>query len=273
MDSRMYPQGKGTLQSKYVSGVLTFTPGGSNSIQYGDSSFGNAGIPIKSYLKDSGYSLNLISVQADGASNNTRGWRVNMTTTASQTQGDLQCVHGYLTLGSSVTLAAGAAVYPLSAWIDVPSDITTATGNVIAGVRAIFDANGLDLSALAGGGESALFYGQVWAQASSAIEHGLRISAGAGTTIKNGLSVGGPGTISRVIDLTDWGKDTTLVLMQGGPKDVTETAHLAIAAGDATDASGIVAALGGTSYGSLYLSTAGSVWYNKAGTWTQVGDV
>lgn len=262
MDNRFYPQGRAFNVSQYVAGT---------GIVEGTSDYAKSAVPFTKYISGSGYSLNLIQVRAaDG--NATRGLRVNMTSEASTTQGDLQCVHGYLTLGSSATLGTGAAVYPLSAWIDVPSDITTGSGNVIAGLRVIFDANGVDLSALAGGGESALFYGQTWAAASSAIEHGLRVIAGANTTIKNALSVGGSGTFNKVIDLTDWDADTTLVLVQGGPKDTTETAHLTIAAGDATDAAGIVSALGGTSYGSLYLSTAGSVWYNKAGTWTQVGD-
>jgi len=224
-------------------------------------------IQFKNY-EAAGYSYNLIDVQVtDG--NSLRGWRVNASSNDAATITDLQCVHGYLTLGSSVTVASGGAVYPLSAWIDVPAGTTFNGSNVVAGLRVIFDANTNDLRG--GGVESALVYAQTWASAGQ-IDAGLFISAGAGSTIDSLIELGGSGTVGVIIDLTSWGADTTLTLLKGGPKDAGGLAHLQIAAGDATDAAGIVSALGGTSYGSLYLSTAGSVWYNKAGTWTQVGD-
>jgi hypothetical protein len=103
---------------------------------------------IQTAQTGTGYSLNLISVTSTTASGNTRGLRVNTTTSPSITHGDLQCVHGYLTMGAGVTLGTGAAIYPLSAWIDLPSDITTGSGNVIAGLRVIFDPNGVVTSAV-----------------------------------------------------------------------------------------------------------------------------
>lgn len=217
-----------------------------------------------------GYSLNLISVTSTTASGNTRGLRVNTTTSASITHGDLQSIHGYLTMGSSVTLGTGAAVYPLSAWLDVPSDITTGSGNIIAGLRVVFEGNGVDLTSLAGGGESALIYAQTWAEASTAIDHGLAIVAGAGSTIQSAIHLGGSGTFNQVLDATEWGADTEMVLLKGGPKDANEDSQFIIAIGDATDDATIASAVGAASDGSIYISTAGTLWQNVSGTWTQI---
>jgi hypothetical protein len=161
---------------------------------------------IQTAQTGTGYSLNLISVTSTTASGNTRGLRVNTTTSPSITHGDLQCVHGYLTMGTGVTLGTGAAIYPLSAWIDLPSDITTGSGNVIAGLRVIFDPNGVDLSSLAGGGESALIYAQTWADQNGSLEHGLRLISGGGSgSIKNAISIASTGTATfgRFLDWTE----------------------------------------------------------------------
>jgi len=233
----------------------------------------DTGIDIEQ--EGTGYSFNLISVTGNTTSGNLRGWRVNMTTQNGLTHGDLQCVHGYLTLGSSNTLGTGAAVYPLSAWIDVPSDLTIGSGNVMAGLRVIWDGNGLDLSttaAMPGGGESALIYAQTWASGGK-IFHGLRLVAGASSTIKNYISIGGAGhtNTTAVIDATDWGANTTMLLLHGGPKDTVATAQFKIAIGDANgSAAAILADIGASAYGSIYLSTAGELWQNAAGTWTQI---
>lgn len=212
----------------------------------------------------SGYSYNLVDLQVT-TGNSLRGWRVNLSANPSATVTDLQCVHGYLTLPASATVASGGAIYPLSSWIDIPAGVTWTGSNVVAGLRVIFDANTNDLRS--GGVESALIYAQTWASAGQ-IDSGLFIAAGAGSTIDSMIELGGSGTVGTIIDLTSWGADTTLVLVQGGPKDATATAHWKFGVGDATDHAGIVAALGGTSYGSIYASTGGKLWVNESGTWT-----
>ncbi|MHC4676310.1 MAG: hypothetical protein ACYTBZ_27780 [Planctomycetota bacterium] len=211
----------------------------------------------------SGYSFNLISVTADGASNNTRGWRVNCTTTASQTQGDLQCIHGYLTTGASVTLAANAAVYPLSAWLDLPADVTTGTGNVVTGLRVIVDVNGTDRTTMAGGGESALGYFQQWASA-GAIDHGIRVVNGAGATIGDAFGVGGSGTFSRLFDFTEVGDTETEIVVFGNQDAQTRKVRMFI--GDLATRAAIRAQVGDlVGMGSLYFSTAGEAYIKVAG--------
>lgn len=212
----------------------------------------------------SGYSYNLIDLQCT-TGNSLRGWRVNLSANPSATVTDLQCVHGYLTLPASATVAAGGAIYPLSSWIDVPDGITFAGASVVAGLRVIFDANSNDLRS--SGIESALIYAQTWASAGQ-IDAGLFIAGGAGTTIDSLIEYGGSGTLGVALDFTSWGANTPLILVQGGPKDATGLAHWKFAVGDATDHASIVAELGGTSYGSMYASTAGKLWVNESGTWT-----
>lgn len=214
----------------------------------------------------SGYSYNLIDVQCT-TGNSLRGWRVNVSANPSATVTDLQCVHGYLTMPASATIAAGGACYPLSAWIDVPAGLTFAGASVIAGLRVIFDANTNALGSAAAGVESALIYAQQWASTGGTIDAGLFISSGAGSTIDSAIELGS-GTFGRVIDLTSWGANTVCEIIRGGPKDATATAHWCFAVGDATDHASIVAELGGTSYGSMYASTAGKLWVNESGTWT-----
>jgi len=214
----------------------------------------------------SGYSYNLVDLQCT-TGNSLRGWRVNLSSNPSSTITDLQCVHGYLTAAASSTVAAGGAIYPLSAWIDVPDGITFAGASVVAGLRVIFDANTNALGSAAAGVESALVYAQTWASAGT-IDAGLFIAAGAGSTIDSLIELGGSGTVGRIIDLTSWGADTVVELVRGGPKDATGLAHWVFAVGDATDHASIVAEVGGSAYGSMYASTAGKLWVNESGTWT-----
>jgi hypothetical protein len=228
------------------------------------SSVFSSGGTLQMASSGTGYSHNLISVTS--TEGNTRALRVNLTTNASVASGDLQCVHGYLTLGTSATIAAAAAVYPLSAWLDIPDSTTVGAGTVLAGCRVIFDPNNNALGSGTLGCESALFYGQTWASTGT-IDAGLFLAAGAGSTIDSAIELGS-GTFGVIMDMTSWGKDTTMILAKGGPKDATETAHWVFAVGDADSHADIVTALGGTSYGSLFMSTTGAIWVNKAGTWT-----
>jgi len=235
----------------------------------------NVDQPLFYRVSGTGYSLNLITVTSDTASGHTRGLRVNVTTSASIAHGDLQCVHGYLTLGSAASIANSAAVYALSGWTNIPDTTTVGSGTVIAGCRVIVDPNNNALGSGTASCESALFYGQTWASTGT-IDCGLFIAAGAGSTIDSAIELGGSGTFGVILDLrsiqTAGFANSLLTLVRGGPSDASATAHWGMFVGDNSSHATIVAEVGGSTYGSVYFSTAGSVWYNKSGTWTQVGD-
>jgi len=221
----------------------------------------------------SGYSYNLVSLTA-AADSNLRGWRVNLTTPNAVTNTDLQCVHGYLTAGTAPTFAANAAVYPLSAWLDLPDGSTFAGASVVAGVRSIVDANNNALGSAAASVESSIFYGQTWASAGT-VDSGLFIAAGAGTTIDSMIEGGGSGVIDTVIDMTSMqtagNLTNSLTLFVGGPSDDAGR-HFSITIGDATTRAEVVRDVGAASAGSLYLSTAGKMYLCTAGasTWGKV---
>ena len=221
----------------------------------------------------SGYSYNLISL-TNAAAGNLRGWRVNLTSPASYTNGDMQCVHGYLTAGATPTYAAGSAVYPLSAWLDLPNGSTFAGASVVAGVRSIIDANNNTLGSASAGVESAIFYGQTWASAGT-VDSGLFIAAGAGTTIDSMIEGGGSGTISSIIDMTSMqtaGNLTApLTIFKGGPSDDAGR-HFSITVGPETTMAAVSSAVGAASAGSVYFSTAGKMYICTTGasTWEKV---
>jgi len=228
--------------------------------------------PFQQTVTDaSGYSYNLVALTSVGSGANLRGWRVNLTSSNAATLGDMQCVHGYLTAGTTPTFAANAAVYPLSAWLDVPDTATLTGPNVVAGIRVIVDPNNNDMSAIAGGGESALFYGQTWASTGK-IEHGLRVIAGAGTYIKNMLSIGGSGTFGTIIDITECGADTHLNLFGTGLQSAGARPWK-MGAGDATTSATVGAAMGATcGEGSIYWSTTGKGYIKAAHTGVDSAD-
>ena len=220
--------------------------------------------PIQQALAGTGYSLNLLAVTSNVANGNTRGLRVNVTTSPAIAHGDLQCVHGYLTLGAAASLAAGAAVYPLSAWIDVPDTTTMSTGNVIAGLRVIFDPNNNDLGSLAGGGESALAYLQTWASTGS-IDSGVRVVAGTGTTIGHAFGLGGAGTFTRIFDFAKMGGTAEIEMALFGQQDA-QTRHVRWFMGDLATRAAVRAQVGDLiGMGSLYFSTAGEAYIKVAG--------
>jgi len=228
--------------------------------------------PVQLVATDAdGYSYNLVALTSVGSGANLRGWRVNLTSSNAATLGDMQCVHGYLTAGTTPTFAANAAVYPLSAWLDVPDTATLTGPNVVAGIRVIVDPNNNDMSAIAGGGESALFYGQTWASTGK-IEHGLRVIAGAGTYIKNMLSIGGSGTFGTIIDITECGADTHLNLFGTGLQSAGARPWK-MGAGDATTSATVGAAMGATcGEGSIYWSTTGKGYIKAAHTGVDSAD-
>ena len=221
-----------------------------------------------------GWSYNLVSLTATGAGANLRGWRVNMTTPASSTNGDMQNVHGYLTLGATPTVAASAAMSPLSGWLEMPDSVSFAGAAVISGARVIFDPNNNALGSAAAGVESAIIYGQTWA-ASGTVDAGLFIAAGAGTTIDSMIEGGGSGTISSIIDMTSMqtaGNLTAqLTIFKGGPSDDAGR-HFSITVGPETTRAAVSSAVGAASAGSMYLSTAGKLYIVTAGasTWEKV---
>ena len=230
--------------------------------------------PIQQTATDaSGYSYNLLAVTA-AADANIRGWRVNVSSGNAQTNTDMQCVHGYLTAGTTPTYAANAAVYPLSAWLDLPDSSTFAGASVVAGVRSIIDANNNAIGSAAASVESALFYGQTWA-GSGTIDDGIFIAAGAGTTIDSVLELGGTGTFGTIFDLTSVQTSgfisNHLTIVKGGPSDDAGR-HFSISAGPATSRAEVVAAVGAASAGSVYFSTAGKMYICTAGasTWQKV---
>ena len=230
--------------------------------------------PIQQTATDaSGYSYNLLAVTA-AADANIRGWRVNVSSGNAQTNTDMQCVHGYLTAGTTPTYAANAAVYPLSAWLDLPDSSTFAGASVVAGVRSIIDANNNAIGSAAASVESALFYGQTWA-GTGTIDDGIFIAAGAGTTIDSVLELGGTGTFGTIFDLTSVQTSgfisNHLTILKGGPSDDAGR-HFSISAGPATSRAEVVAAVGAASAGSVYFSTAGKMYICTAGasTWQKV---
>jgi hypothetical protein len=172
-------------------------------------------------------------------------------------------------MGTGNTLATNAAVYPLSAWIDVPSDLTTGSGNLIAGLRVIFDANNLDLSSLAGGGESALIYAQKWSDSGGDLEHGLRIVCGGGTgSIKNAISVASTGsaTLGRFLDWTEG--PTGFQEFATLPTVDAQSRHLVIYMGNSATNAAVFAEVSVVAgLGSLYISSAGQLYIrvNNAG--------
>ena len=221
-----------------------------------------------------GWSYNLVSLTA-GAGANLRGWRVNMTTPAAYTNGDMQNIHGYLTMGATPTVSASAAMSPLSGWIELPDGVTFAGAAVISGARVIFDPNNNALGSANAGVESAIIYAQTWA-ASGTIDAGLFIAAGAGTTIDSLIETGGSGTVGVLIDVrsmqTAGYGDALLTIVRGGPQDATAQTHWGMFAGDQTTRAAVASEVGAASAGSVYFSTAGKIYICTAqpSTWQLV---
>ena len=217
---------------------------------------------IQQTLTGEGWSLNLLNITSTATvGEGTRGLRVNMTTSPAIVSGDMQCLHGYMTLGAGASLAAGAAIGPLSGWLEIPDTTTTSTGNVLAAVRAIFDAGNNDLSVLAGGGESALFYGQTWA-GTGAIDHGLRVIAGTGTTMTNGISIGGAGTVGTLFEVGEAQPAATLCrIFHWGATDAAHGRLLNWYMGREVTRAGVFAAVPVVEgLGSLYFSSGGEIY-------------
>ena len=209
-----------------------------------------------------GYSYNLIDVTASAAAN-LRGLRVNVRS-GDNAVGDLQCVHGYLDVEDGATINANAAVYPLSAWLNITDGAThIAAGNVICGLRVIVDVNSEDLTSLAGGGESALIYAQTWAGTGS-IDEGLRLVIGAGTTITQAISLGGTGTAGRILEWTELGNGEQ-ELMLCGTQDA-QVRNIRWFMGHLATRAAIRAQVGDLlGMGSMYFSSAGEAYIKVAG--------
>jgi hypothetical protein len=224
--------------------------------------------PFDKTITGEGWSLNRLAVVSTATvGEGTRGFRINMTTSPGIVSGDLQCFHGFLTLGLAASLAAGAAISPLSGWLEIPDTTTTSTGNVLCAVRGIVDPGNNALHSLTGGGESSIFYGQTWASTGS-IDSGLRIAIGAGSTITSVITIGGAGTIGRIFDFTQTGGAGG-----GGELEVAlwdaqdaQTRHIRWFMGDLATRATIRAQVGDlVGMGSLYFSTNGEAFIKVAG--------
>jgi hypothetical protein len=74
------------------------------------------------------------------------------------------------------TTAANTTIAGMIAWADLSSGSNTiGNGNIVAGVRSILQ-SGQDLTSLGGGGQSAVFYGNVWGTANNKVNAGIWIA-------------------------------------------------------------------------------------------------
>ena len=215
--------------------------------------------PIQYEQLGEGWSFNLLDITSTATvGEGTRGLRINMSPSDSIATGDMQCFHGYMTLGDDPEIAAGAALSPLSAWIDIPDTTTVGAGAVLCAVRAIFDPNNNDLSAIAGGGESALFYGQTWASTGT-LDHGLAIIAGAGSTIANCIHA--VGTFTRLLDFSECAGPDANVNIATWPTRDAPGRIIQWYMGDLATRATIRAFTGDLiAEGSMYFSSAGEVF-------------
>jgi len=94
------------------------------------------------------------------------------------TSGDLVGLYGRAKSAATTAFAASATVAGVLAWCDLSGTFTVGNSNIYAGVRAIIETDGTDLSSMAAGGQSALFYGNHWNVASSVINAGIWIVNG-----------------------------------------------------------------------------------------------
>jgi len=212
-----------------------------------------------------------LSVVNPTGSHALRGLRVNVDPDAGATVGDTQAVHGRVTMPADATLASGAGAAPIFSWLILGSGAALSNNGVTAAVRAIVDVGTNDYGA-ATNGENAIFYGQTWATAGT-IQSGIRIVAGNTSTMDHLISFGGQGTLGTVFDFTEWDQDTTLRLLEGGPRDAGATEHLGIWIGDAVNADAVQAAHPVASAGSVYISTAGFMAICTANNTWQTVDV
>jgi len=114
---------------------------------------------------------------------------------------------------------------------------------------------------MAGGGESALYYGQTWATAGQ-IEFGLRLIAGATSTIKNAISVGGSGTVNTFFEIGEAQPASTLSNLFGfGLTDAAHGRKVGWWMGRLVTRAAIFAALPVTcGLGSMYFSSGGEAY-------------
>ena len=263
-----------TIQDKDDSedwnGDIVMAIAGCHELLYSDGmKWMNILFPFDKTITGEGWSLNRLAVVSTATvGEGTRGLRINMTTSPGIASGDLQCFHGYLTLGLAASVANGAAISPLSGWIEIPDTTTFGATGVVCGARIIFDAQNNALGKGNAGIESALIYAQTWA-GTGTIDAGLRIAAGVGTTIDSLVEWSGLGTqLGTVLDFTSgWGLNTPMQLVVGGPSsDVTM--HFQIAIGVQANDADITAEIGAASDGSAYFSTSGALFIRVAGVWT-----
>ena len=162
--------------------------------------------------------------------------------------------------------SVGGALRGFQAWVEVEDGATIPASALIAGFRAIIYAHDNDLSAIAAGGESALFYGQTWGIGSGAIDHGLAVIAGAGTTIQNAIHA--VGTITRLFDFSDVAGVAEQHVASWPTRDaIGGGRQLEWVMGDLATRAQIRASIGDlVGEGSMYFSSTGEIFIKVAST-------
>ena len=249
--------------------VTSLTAVATVTVTGGVTSLGPVDMTVTTTADD--WSVSHYSVTA-GSGDNVRAFRATLTGTADSVK-DLTAVHGRCIVPSSATIdATGNSIQSVFGWTQIGASLTAGAGTIICANRAILTGGANDLRNISGGGQSAIFYGQLWGD-NSEIDSGIFFATGAANTIDSLIEVGGAATVGTIIDLTSGGgeKDTLLRIVVGGPMDSTETQHWGIFAGDSTDHATIHAEVGAASYGSCYFSTAGELFIKDgSGTWQKM---
>ena len=171
----------------------------------------------------SGLDINRISViNTAGAGERTRVLQIALTGQAATEMGGGECFRSEITLSTGMSLAASAGLIGHYGWIEIEDGVAIGDSALITPFRSVIYAHDNDLSAIGGGGESALFYGQTWGIDSGTIGHGVRIVAGAGTFIGDLFgAVGGEGAIKgSILDFLGlYDEDTNVCLAQWPLRD------------------------------------------------------
>jgi len=171
-----------------------------------------------------GLDINRIAVINTAASGErTRALQIALTGVAATEMGGGECFRAEITLSTGMSLAAAAGLIGHYGWIEIEDGVAIGNSALITPFRSVIYAHDNDLSAIGGGGESALFYGQTWGIDSGKIDHGVRIVAGGTTSIGDILgAVAGEGAIGSIFDFSGlYDEDESVCLAQWPIRDTT----------------------------------------------------
>jgi len=209
--------------------------------------------------------LNNIRIVNTGVTtDDTRGLQINMTSGGDgQIMAGTECFRAYITLVAGDEIAAAAGYVGFYSFLDFPDDLTIGASALLVGFRSVIYAHNNDLSAIAGGGESALFYGQTWGIGTGTIDHGLAIVAGAGTTIANCIHA--VGTFTRLMDFSEAGDADANINIATWPTREATGRIVQWYMGDLATRATIRAFTGDLiSEGSMYFSSTGEIFMKVA---------